>query len=513
MLRNIIANFIGRFWSVLSNYLFIPLYIRFLGIESYSIISFSLVLLGIMSLLDAGMTATLSREFANKSLETKDKLKTLATLEIIYSGIAIFLVFAFLLGANTIATQFIKVNTININELILSIKILGLGIAFQMLANFYMGGLIGLEYQVKANVYQILWGILRNGLVVLIIWYFPSILYFFSWQVFITFIYALILRQSLIKILLSTDPSVFYRFNFDKNVLEKTRRFAGGMLLISVVAAINTQLDKLAISNLLPIEELGYYTLAFALAQGLLVLVNPIATSTLPRFTALFSESKRQEASELFFNLFAIACIIVFSLAAVLIFYSHLIIYIWTGNQDLANNSYSYVPYLVIGTGLLAILVIPFNIAIANGYTKLNNIIGIVSVFFTIPIYWLAVTNYGSKGAAISWMTLQILITPIYIYYINKKFLIGFTTSQLLGKQLLIPFISATIATFLMSSIIPMSDNKMINLLIIGITSLMTLFTTAFISLPKNSFTKFYFFYKKKLFDVTIAINCNSHKK
>ena len=38
-----------------------------------------------------------------------------------------------------------------------------------------MGGLLGLEKQVKANIYQIGWGILRNGLVIFGIWLVPSL--------------------------------------------------------------------------------------------------------------------------------------------------------------------------------------------------------------------------------------------------------------------------------------------------------------------------------------------------
>ena len=49
MYRNIVANIVGRCWSILSNFLFVPLYIQFLGIESYSIISLTLVIAGLMA--------------------------------------------------------------------------------------------------------------------------------------------------------------------------------------------------------------------------------------------------------------------------------------------------------------------------------------------------------------------------------------------------------------------------------------------------------------------------------
>lgn len=86
MKKNIIANLIGRFWGILSNFLFIPFYIKLLGFESYSIISFSLMIAGIMAVLDAGLTATLSREFArnDKNEEQKKKFLQHLRLYIIY---------------------------------------------------------------------------------------------------------------------------------------------------------------------------------------------------------------------------------------------------------------------------------------------------------------------------------------------------------------------------------------------------------------------------------------------
>jgi O-antigen/teichoic acid export membrane protein len=46
--RNIVANMIGRAWGVLSVYLFIPLYLKFLGIEAFGLVGFYSTLLGVL---------------------------------------------------------------------------------------------------------------------------------------------------------------------------------------------------------------------------------------------------------------------------------------------------------------------------------------------------------------------------------------------------------------------------------------------------------------------------------
>lgn len=440
-----------------------------------------------MSLLDAGMTATLSREFADSTKDVGTKQKTLSTFEIIYFGISILIVLLFLAGAEIIATEFIVVSSIPHTDVVTVIRILGLGIALQMLANFYMGGLLGLEHQVSANILQILWGIFKNGLVVVLIWFFPFIVFFFWWQIIVTLFYVIALRYFLLKKLLENDTKVRLKWEWDKGILKNTWRFAGGMLLISLVAVINTQLDKLAISKLLPLAELGYYTLAVALTQGLVVITSPIAMATLPRFTSLYSESKISEASDLFYHTFNIVAVIVFSFASILVLFSFKILYIWTGNMELSSKAENYVPILAIGSAFLSILVIPYNVAIANAYTRFNNVLGLAGIFFTIPAYWISVKYYGAQGAAISWMIFQVAITPIYIYLINKKFLLGYSTLQLLWVSVVVPILVSSAICGTLYYFIPMTGHRLYDLLLIGIFSIITLVCCATIALTKDN--------------------------
>ena len=66
--RNIAANFIGNFWTTLMGLVFIPVYIRFLGIEAYGLVGFFVTLQSVFSLLDMGLSTTLNRELARLSV-------------------------------------------------------------------------------------------------------------------------------------------------------------------------------------------------------------------------------------------------------------------------------------------------------------------------------------------------------------------------------------------------------------------------------------------------------------
>ena len=84
--NNLIANYLGQGWVALMGLAFIPLYIRYLGMEAYGLIGLFAVIQAWMTLLDMGMTPTLNREMArytagaHSSQSIRDLLRSLEIL-------------------------------------------------------------------------------------------------------------------------------------------------------------------------------------------------------------------------------------------------------------------------------------------------------------------------------------------------------------------------------------------------------------------------------------------------
>jgi O-antigen/teichoic acid export membrane protein len=482
--KNIFANFIGKFWSVLSGFLFIPLYIEFLGFESYSIISFTLVISSLLSFMDSGLTATLSREFARKDQTSFEKMKVFKTLETCYFFIISFLIILLYFISDFISQNWISsLNNIPSDTLSLCIKIIGFEAGFQMLIRFYMGGMIGIEEQVKANYLQIGLGIIRNGLVVLVIYFLPSINIFFIWQLFSTFFFTFLLRSELLKYFYG---KYIFKFKpiFEKDVFLKISKFAGGMLLISLVASLNTQMDKLVISKLLDINTLGYYSLAISLVTVLHILISPISIAIRPRFIALYSTNSRVEASELFQKVNTMSVILLFSFMGTFVIYGEKLLWIWTGDSLLSSRASIYLPQLAFAYVMVALTIVPFDIVIANGYTKLNNILGVFSLFITLPGYWFCGKLYGAFGASFVFCIVQTLITFIYLYKVNKMFL-NINTYQLFFKKLFLPAIIAFLINFCFS-FIPNEfiEGRFLTFVWIGVLTSLTLICSFILLVP-----------------------------
>lgn len=485
MLVNIIANLIGRLWGTISNFLFIPLYIHYLGFDSYSIISFTLIVAGLMAIIDAGVTATLSRELARLDKTHDEKIRLFKTLEAIYFVIVFLCIILVYVSSDFISQKWLNTNSFNSAQVSYFLKIIGIDVGFQLLFRFYLGGMLGLEKQIKSNMYQVGWGVLRNGGVVVAILYCPSLDMFFAWQAISSVIFAILARFSLYKILF--DKYLCLSIKFQISVLADVWRFAGGMFLISLVAGINSQLDKLVISVLLPIEVLGYYTLSVSLGLGLVMLVSPISTALLPRFTALYSSGNGHKASTLFQKVVLSVSVLIFSLMSNMLLNAESILWIWTGQLELAMQASLYLPIIVVAYSMLSLAIIPFTIAIANGYTKINNILGLCSLLLTLPGYWIGAKFYGAIGAATVYCIAQTAITLIYFYFVNKRFINVSSLKKLYCRDIISPLIATSIIAYSFSFIPDLAGHdRIIALFQFVVKVMLTITLTLSIVMPKD---------------------------
>ncbi|MCP4053477.1 MAG: oligosaccharide flippase family protein, partial [Mesoflavibacter sp.] len=305
--KNILANILGRIWSILSVFIFIPLYITILGVKIYGVVSFYAILQGILIFADAGLTATLKRELAkgNNSEESREyKFKILRSIELIYLLIVFVITSLIFFGSNYIVDSWLNIEDLDKEATVNGIKIMAFALGLNFLSKPYQGALIGMEKQVLSNLLQFLWGLLKNGGVVLAIYYLNNTLeIFFGWQLVVNLAYVLALRFLLLKLLYKKNK-FHWKFKRDFKVLNKVWKYALGMLIISIIAALNSQFDKILISKYFSVSELGIYTLAYSLAMIPVILSGPIATAIFPKLVNYHDNDDVPNLEKLFKNSF-----------------------------------------------------------------------------------------------------------------------------------------------------------------------------------------------------------------
>lgn len=473
--RNVIANFIGRAWGIVSVYLFIPLYLKFLGIEAYGLVGFYSALLGLLAFADIGLTATLNREMArlsvceDKAIEMSDLLRT---YEIIYIIISVTIAILIWFCAPFIAERWLRAGTLPTNEIISAIRLMGIAIALQLPSGLYNGGLLGLQNQVLTNSLQISWGVLRGVGAVLVLWLFsPTILAFTLWQLFSNALYCFAIRFALWRNLAHRPPSP--QFNWD--VLRNTWRYSAGMAGMSLIGILLTQTDKVVVSKMLTLEMFGYYTLATILASVPLLLASPISIAVFPRLTGLVEIGNNTFIKKFYHRSCSLVTIAVLPGAVTLAAYASCFIYAWTGSTIAAQQVGMVATLLLGGQILQAITLVPYNLALAHGNVRFTLQIGTSMVVLITPLLIYLIMKYGVVGAGMSWLIMNICTVPPYMYLLHQRLLPG-EFSRWCLRDVCLPLLASLPVILLSRWLIPIPSSR---IMIIVLITLVCIVSTA----------------------------------
>jgi len=421
--KNISANFAGTIWQALMNVLFIPLYIKFMGIESWGLVGIFATLQGIFSLLDMGLSGTLNRELARLSVlpEKEQEMRNLVrTLETIYWCIALFVGTIIIGSSPFIATHWINAGSLNYETIQLALIYMGIITTLQMPAGFYSGGLMGLQKQIQLNSINVVMSTFRGAGAVLILWLFsPTIQTFFLWQILSSLFSVFILGYFLWRSL----PKHESKTVFQKQLLLRVWKFAAGISGISILGVFLTQLDKIILSKMLSLELFGYYMLATVVAMSLGRLFTPVFYSIYPRFTQLVSTNNQDELITLYHKSSQFFAVLVLPAAIVLALFSKEIMLLWTQNPETAEHTYLIVSIMIIGTALNGLVNPPYALQLAFGWTRLPFFVNLISVILFIPLIILLTTYYGALGGAFAWLVLNIGFLLFWVPVMHKRLL------------------------------------------------------------------------------------------
>lgn len=439
---HLLANFVGRGWSALMGLAFVPLYIKFMGIEAYGLIGFYVVLQGALQILDFGLTPTMNREMARYSVqpEKADEARNLVrTLEVGYWVIGVAVGAVVLAAAPFIATHWINASAIPTGVVQQAVVSMGVLVVLQWPLSFYQGGLLGLQRQVLLNGLQIIMTTLRSGGAVLILWLVsPTITAFFSWQTVISAVHVALITLFLWRSL----PPSGRAPRFDPSLIRNIWRFAAGMSGITVSALILTQLDKVILSKLLSLENFGYYMLAFSIANGLAVIVGSVFNAIFPRFSALVAMGAEGALKQLYHRSSQMMAVLLVPVTAVLVLFSYDILLLWTGNAEIAHNVAPIVSVLVIGTALNGLMYVPYALQLAHGWTKLGLFITIALIITLVPAIFFMTTHYGAVGAATVWVMLNSIYMLIGVPLTHRRLLKG-EARRWFGEDIGLPLVGS----------------------------------------------------------------------
>ena len=169
------------------------------------------------------------------------------------------------------------------------------------------------------------------------------------------------------------------------------------------------------------------------------------------------------------------------------------IIFIWTGSNQIANQSSDVACFLLLGQLFQVMTSVPFYLSSAYGRTKLVFIVQLFSMSIIIPLLLFFIPLLGILGGGVAWLLMNLIIFIPYMYYLHNK-IIKHQFQEWIIKDVLSPIIILVPSVFFLNMILPDTQNKIAILLRIAIICLIsTIFLLLILKELRNDLKKLNF--------------------
>jgi O-antigen/teichoic acid export membrane protein len=470
---------VGQVWSAVFQLLFIPVYLKLLGIEAYGLIGFYATLQGTLQILDLGLSPTMNRELARYSAlgQLRDARDFVRTLQTFYWAIGIIIGAGVWLSAPLIATRWIHASSIPIENVTSAVRLMGVLVMLQWPLSFYGGGLIGLQRQSLYNAIKIPIVTLANvGAAVVLFSVSRTITAFLTWQIAVNALYTGLLTFVLWHQLVWREPSVFRL-----DVLKKVWRFAAGMTGIGLSALILTQLDKIILIKILPLREFGYYSLAATASNGLSIVITSVFYGLFPRFSSLVAQGDESGLRNLYRMGTQLMAVGILPAAAVMAFHSRALVFAWMGDRVVGAHAAPLIAILAIGTALNGLMNMPYALQLAYGWTRIGLAINAFLLALLVPAIFILATRFGAVGGASVWVALNVIYMAIGVPLTHKRLLKG-ETWRWFGRDVGLGALGAIAGAGLIRAVLPFPASRMAALVTVAIAFLVSTATAGLLA-------------------------------
>ena len=434
---------LSQVWTALVGIIFMPVYIRFIGVESYGLVAFYTSLASALTILDLGLSTSVSRQLSIMSADGSsltDQRTLLFSIERVYWIIAIVIGLSIICLAYPIAAYWVNSKELSVSNIQTAVMLMGVAFAFQWPNAIYIGSLTGLQQQSKSAIITIAYATLRAVIMLVALRFISSTIEcFFIVQILVIIFQSGMYRSATWKKLKLEG----HRPKFSKAHLNSIKKFAAGITGISLVSFALTQIDKLVVSKLVLLEFVGYYNLAFVLANIMVTVVSPMQTVFFPKFSALVASRQQEQLTALFHKTARWISIIVIPIGCLFVVFNKEILFLWTKNPVIAENTGPILKFAAIGTVCNTLMWVPYFYMLAKGITRFTIYQNVIASIILIPLLFWWTSKYGAIGASLVWFTVNlgyVLISlPVFHYLYFKGHLKAWYINNLV-KPLIIAF-------------------------------------------------------------------------
>ena len=459
---NVVANYVSFAYLALIGIVMVPAYVTRMGAEAFGLISFFVVLQTLFQLLDFGLTPSMSREAARFRGSATDALslrQLLRSFELIFGLIAAIGAIALFFLAGWIANHWLRVETLPAQEIETSLRLMAMIAAVRWISGLYRGTIAGFEHQVWLAGFGCITATASFVLVVPVLDAAGSTpLVFFLHQAVVALLELGFLCLKAYQIL--PNPPRGARVAPSLVPVRGVFQFALNIAFTSSIWLAMTNLDKLMLSKLLSLSDYAFFSIAVLLASGVMVISSPISTALLPRLAKLSVEGDDRGFLRLYRNATQAIGIVVMPPCLVMAFFAEEILWVWTGDREIARQAWPILTAYALGNGILAIGACAYYLQFGKGDLRLHVFGVVLFVAILIPSLIWATLRFGPVGAGAAWLLSNSISLAVWVPLVHRRFFPGLHRRWLV-QDVMYPLVPALIGGFALHALVRWPDDRL----------------------------------------------------
>lgn len=441
--KNVFANYASQIYTTLAGILMLPMYLKYMGAETYGLLGFFTMLQAWFNLLDLGLTPTISREAARLKADATRALefrRLFRSLSVIFLSAAVIGGGGIFLLAPYISNKWLNAEIISSGQVEFAVQIMGVCVALRWMGGVYRGVISGVEQQVWLGFLNLVITTLRFIIVFPVMWYFGfTAKIFFVYQLFVA-VLELFLLWNKSRVILCYFKLDVGGIGWSIKPIKSVLKFSMTIAFTSSVWVFATQTDKLLLSKLLTLNEYGFFSLAVLVASTVMVVSGPISSAIMPRMANLYSRNKKAEVVDLYRKSTQLVSLFAGALTLTLLCAGDHLLYAWTGGVILKDDTALIMKLYALGNGVLAIGAFPYYLQYAKGDLKYHLVGNLMMITITLPATYFATTFYGAIGAGCTWLFINLSFLIFWVAYVHGKITPGLHMDWLIKDVLKVLF-------------------------------------------------------------------------
>ena len=405
--KNIAFNLSGQVLLIGLSLVAVKFVFRQLGADSLAIILASLTLATILSAaLDLGISSLTVREVsAHASDDPAYMRKLIGTASLLYWLIFMALALVVYVLAQLIVDRWIHIETLDSAVATNTLRVLGIASMTALPRSLYTSVLRGLQRMEFNNVIDVAVSALQQLGTLAILALGGGLLDIAYW---FTACFAFGLIAYVVVIARFMDWRVLLP-TFSAETIHRNLAYATGMFIVSAVAPIHLQADRLLVSKLLPFANFGFYTTASRLVGAGSLPTTAVAQAAFPTLSSLVRANDPDRLGSQYRKLQDLLCfgaVVVFAAIA----FAALPLLSLVFNRQVADTLFGPTVLLCLGAYLNTTVQMPYMVALAMGKTTIvakTNVLGLLAV---LPAAAALTYLFGLVGAALTLLVLDLWI-------------------------------------------------------------------------------------------------------